>query len=280
MAQLKDTIVNGKLEVTGETNLLGGVTAETRQNINYIGNNPITVTDDDTVENWIALGTCHAYFNTVILNSQPQQHGFLENIVANPNVISQVFTSYTTGTVSRKWARTGSLTYGLSSWVMIYDNNSPQYIKISKDSDTTDYSTSYNYFDPFRTANVQIIRGNFTVRGNNFNTFGDRSDYNVCGIEIGKDINTVRISYSVRFLNNSETKTILYAGLYRLRNGSSTFISLNTISQDYGRVTLANSTITTVQEGDFIFIQGYKGTKTLDIDVIATGTQMVIEAIR
>ena len=282
MAQLIDTTVNGKLEVIGETNLLGTITPETRQSINYIGENPILNTDNDTVENWIALGTGHAYFNANILNSQPVQHGFFENIVADPNAVSQVFTSYTTGTISRKWARTGSITYGWGDWVMIHNENTPQYIKIYKTNDTTDYSTSYNYFDPLCDGiTTSIVKGNLEAGSYTFDTYGDRSNYLVRGVYIGAGVHIIRISYSVRFLNNSETRTVLLAAPYRLRNGTSSIIAQSHLTQGYGRATLSDSSIVTAQEGDFIFLQGYKGTKSLDIDVIGgTGTQMTIEVIR
>lgn len=283
MAQLKDTTVNGNLEVAGETNLLSKVTSDTRQNINYIGNNPILNTDEDTSENWIALGSGHAYFRSSILQSQPATYGFLENIVCGTN-IHQVFTSWTSGTINRKWVRTGNLDYPLDGdWVQFINENYPQYIKIYKTSDTEGMSTSYNYFEPFHGGvTTTLVRGEGLSAGTYvFDTFGDRTDYTVRGIYIGAGIRTVRISCNVRLVNNTDTRMAHSLSNYRLRNGASTRIGEHRDSVAYGAVSLGFSTITTVQEGDFLFLQVWKGLKTNVVDIIGGNcTQMVVEVIR
>ena len=282
MAQLKDTTVNGNLEVAGETNLLSKVTSDTRQNINYIGINPILNTDEDTTENWMAFGSGHAYFGSSILQSQPATYGFLENIVCDTN-IHQVFTSWTSGTTNRKWVRTGNLNYPLDGdWIQLINENYPQYIKIYKTTDTEDYSTSYNYFDPFnRGTTTSIIRGNLSAGSYTFSTFGDRTDYTAYGIYIGPDIRTIRISYSIRFLNTSDTNLYINAGLYRLRDGVSSLVASQSTTRDYGRLSLGASSISLTQEEDFYFIQCYRSSKAAQVNVISgSSTQIAIDVLR
>lgn len=280
MAQLIDTTVNGKLEVIGETNLLGTITPETKQNINFIGWNPILNASEDTVENWKLLGTGFAYISGEnMVTDSPATYGIVQNMVYANEVRQMWFSMYN----GKTFHRGGSVDGGWSgTWRMFHDSETPQYIKIYKTNDTTDYSTSYNYFDPlYGGTTTSIIRGNLSAGSYTFDTYGDRSNYLVRGIYIGAGIHTIRISYSTRFLNNSSTNTILYTAPYRLRNGSSSVLAQSHLTQGNGRAVLSASTISTVQEGDFIFLQGYKGTKTLDIDVIGgAGTQMTIEVIR
>ena len=56
-------------------------TAEARQNINFIGTNPIASAEDDTPENWAKLGSGFAYINANVLNNQPTTYCFVENKV-------------------------------------------------------------------------------------------------------------------------------------------------------------------------------------------------------
>lgn len=253
--------------------------AEARQNINFIGVNPIASVEEDTTANWAAFGTGVAYISgDDKVSNQPYTYGFIENHVYN-SIVRQIWYSQSTG--GSMWIRAGIASGWYTDWIKIHSDETPQYIKIYKTSDTTDYDTAYNYFDPlYGGVTVGISRGNLTAGTYNFNTYGDMSNYTARGIYIGTGIRTVRISYSVRMTNQSETRTVLSVTLYRLRNGTSTKISLSRFTQSYGAVVLSSSSITTVQEGDFIFLQAYKG-YDLDVDVIGgNDTQMVIEAIR
>ncbi len=101
--------------------------ADARQNLNYIGVNPIASIDDDTPTNWAALGTGHAYISgSGKLNSQPATYGVIENMVVNETVF-QTFISHTTGSVGTKWTRTGKT--GWDAWVKALDENSGIQIK-------------------------------------------------------------------------------------------------------------------------------------------------------
>ena len=181
-----------------------------------------------------------------------------------------------------RWKISGGNLTLVSSAVAPVSSALPSYIKIYKTNDTTNYNTTYNYFDPFYGGTtIVLVRGEFSAGTYTFSSWGDRTDESIHGVYVGAGVNTVRISYSVRFLNNAESRTVLSGTLFRCRNGTSSRLATAQITQGYGRAFASNSTITSVQEGDFIYVQGYKGTASLKVDVIgSTDTQLVVEAIR
>lgn len=95
---------------------------EARQNINYIGTNPITKPGDDTPANWVALGTGVAYFDgSGKLNKQPTAYGFVKNIVVG-TIVYQTF--YSMNGNSPVWNRSGNSSGWYSSsanWVKQLD---------------------------------------------------------------------------------------------------------------------------------------------------------------
>ena len=280
MAQLIDTTVNGKLEVTGETNLLGNITPETRQNINFIGTNPIASLEEDTTETWAALGTGVAYISgDDKVSNQPYTYGFIENYVYN-SVVRQIW--YSQSIQGGMFIRAGIASGWYTDWIKMHSDETPQYIKIYKTSDTESMSTSYSYFEPFHGGTTTTItRGNLSADSYTFDTFGDRSDYVVRGIYIGEGIHTVRVSCTVRLVNNTDSRMAHSLALYRLRDGTSTRIAEHRDSMAYGSISLGFSTITTVEEGDFLFLQVWKGVKANVVDIIGGNcTQMVVEVIR
>ena len=257
--------------------------ASVRQNINFIGTNPLASLEEDTTANWASLGTGVALIdrNGVIAGKPISTGGFIHNLVVG-DFVFQTWYTLSSDTTIYKRAGNANGWYGGGDWVKSFDSRTPQYIKIYKTEDEDAYSTSYNYFDPLSGGvTTSILRGNLEAGTYTFGTYGDRSDYTVRGIYIGEGINTIRVSYSVRFLNNTTTDTILLANAYRFRNGSSTIVTSSQLTQGYGRAILSGSSITTVQEGDFIFLQGYRGARSLDVDVMGGNyTQLVVEAIR
>ena len=99
-------------------------TAEARQNINFIGTNPIASAEDDTPANWIALGTGHAYINgSEKLKSQPTAYGYLETRVYGTSRVEQIFKSNMNGsTMLRTWKRAGGTSSGwFKEWALILD---------------------------------------------------------------------------------------------------------------------------------------------------------------
>lgn len=165
----------------------------------------------------------------------------------------------------------------------------PGYCKIVKKADTTDYSTSYNYFDPFygtteTTSNMgeHIYQDSITLA-----TFGDRTNYTVTGIRIGANVNFVKVAGSVRYANESTSSVAIHTIVYRRRTNEDGTISsaiCQTIVDGTAGSTRCSHTINTlvdVQEGDFIGFQSYKGISDRNVDVLHTtyATQMTVQAI-
>lgn len=104
--------INGELDLSTELAISEGGTgattaADARQNINYIGTNPISTTADDTPANWIALGTGVAYYNKDgLLNNQPYAYGFLFNQTTGISLVAQTFFSMSGSSVT--YTRSGS----------------------------------------------------------------------------------------------------------------------------------------------------------------------------
>ena len=127
-----DWVENGVIPIknggTGANNA-----AIARQNINFIGVNPIASIEEDTPANWAALGTGVAYINKAgMLANQPSTYGFVENRVYN-KLISQTF--YSRNGNRPLWHRSGTesdwYTYSATgaTWVKSLDENSGIQIK-------------------------------------------------------------------------------------------------------------------------------------------------------
>lgn len=91
-----------------------------RQNINMIGLNPITTTDDDTPKNWAKLGSGIAYFDAKYLTNQPVTNCFVENKV-HGNVVHQ--TCWRRGDNAKTYVRNGSTSGWEIDWTRILDED-------------------------------------------------------------------------------------------------------------------------------------------------------------
>ena len=109
--------------ITIEDGGTGGATRRSAfENLVYIGQNPVTNTDDDTVNNWCSIGAGYARFNadgTVI--AKPSKFGILRNYVTGNrevyqtwNVIGSSLTYHRSGNADNGWA---------CSWTKIYDES-------------------------------------------------------------------------------------------------------------------------------------------------------------
>ena len=101
---------------------------EARQNLNFIGVDPITSAANDTPANWAALGTGYASFSSNVLNNQPYQYGIVENVVTGIWV-TQKFISLRG--YSEVWYRSGNINSGWyagsENWVKTIGTNSIEY---------------------------------------------------------------------------------------------------------------------------------------------------------
>ena len=97
---------------------------ELRKSVNYIGINPITKPEDDTVANWVAVGSGWAYINASgKLANQPTQWGFVENIVAD-NLCYQVWHSQTiTGVMYHRGGSVANGWYDEGKWLPLAEAN-------------------------------------------------------------------------------------------------------------------------------------------------------------
>ena len=95
-----------------------------RQNINFIGEDPIASVDEDLPEKWAVFGTGHAYISGAgTLSGKPANNGIVES-VAYGTLVIQVFTSWASGTTGRKWSRIGNNTYGwATAWTQLLDES-------------------------------------------------------------------------------------------------------------------------------------------------------------
>lgn len=123
---MEDGIVEAKEEVrsieTGGTNANNA--ADARQNINFIGTNPIANPEDDTPANWIALGTGVAFISTSgKLKNQPVAYGYLENYTDGNYIYQAIHSLNGKSTV---WSRSGTKNdwySGSANWVKQLDEN-------------------------------------------------------------------------------------------------------------------------------------------------------------
>lgn len=155
-----------------------------------------------------------------------------------------------------------------------------------KTSDTTSYSTSYNYFSPLNgdgTASTDIEIGSGLTFGKKSVTYGDRTNNSVYGFTIGAGISVIKVCFSVRYLNNHTSQLALSSTVYRDRNGTSDIVyGISDSATASSRLSQTGEAYISVQQGDFIYLGGYRGVKNSDVDVISTNnaTNMSVEVIQ
>lgn len=104
----------------------GGTNADNRKdamfNMAFIGENPITTTANDTVENWVNLGTGYAWYNgSGQLLNQPNNYGMLINMVSGVEV-TQIWKSHATGAM---FVRSGNKAGWGHAWAKVFDTLNP-----------------------------------------------------------------------------------------------------------------------------------------------------------
>ena len=102
---------------------------EARQNINFIGLNPIASVGDDTPANWAALGTGTAQYNTNgLITDQPSTYATVENIVVGDGNVIQIW--HKQGTAPNPvYYRVGYPVGWRHSWVKMLDETNGIQIK-------------------------------------------------------------------------------------------------------------------------------------------------------
>jgi hypothetical protein len=97
--------------------------AQARQNLNYLGRNPVTE-ETDTTAVWSSFGSSSAYISGYgHIVDQPDENGFIESHVTETGLVSQLWHSQTgTGTI---YKRAGSTVDGIwydKSWTKLFDS--------------------------------------------------------------------------------------------------------------------------------------------------------------
>ena len=108
------------VELCGAANIPKHIhnTAEDRQNINFIGANPIASLEEDTSENWAKLGTGIAGYSTLgMITDQPSQYGILVNQVYGDTV----FQKWCGTNVNGVWYRRGNRNGWQGTWIRVLD---------------------------------------------------------------------------------------------------------------------------------------------------------------
>lgn len=165
----------------------------------------------------------------------------------------------------------------------------PSFIKVYRTTDVTNLSTSYNYFDPLTGANghaVDFQQGNLSQVSQTVTTFGDRSNYAVQGVRIGKNINKVRVTANVSHANQTSYYFFMKTLICMVRDDTVIGVASNGQRMYEEEQMIHNlSTIIEVTEGDFICLMGYKGVASRNVHVQASVnshpkmTHLCVEAI-
>ena len=113
-----------------------------RQKLNFIGINPIASVAEDTVANWLALGTGIASYDTAgLLINQPQQYGTVFNMVSGNNV-RQMWFNLAGGNV---YHRGGNQNGWNHTWrKMLDETNGIQMVKLWENASPTSDFVSQN----------------------------------------------------------------------------------------------------------------------------------------
>lgn len=155
----------------------GGTNAQTsaiaRQNINFIGIDPLTSPAEDTVGNWIALGSGIAYISDEgVLANQPERYGYILNIVNDP-FVSQLF--FTQNSSVHTYKRAGAKTstwYNRGNWTkMLDENNGVQIEKIWENASlSSDFAAQTITLDDYSSKCDLFIMEFRTLKGYYYET--------------------------------------------------------------------------------------------------------------
>lgn len=102
---------------------LGGTGAKTKKdafkNLAFLGQNPIDSVENDTIENWVSLGSGFAWISELDrLNNQPSNYGLLINYVPNSYEVTQIWKTHSSGPM---FIRSGNRNGWGQQWTKLYD---------------------------------------------------------------------------------------------------------------------------------------------------------------
>jgi len=150
-------------------------------------------------------------------------------------------------------------------------------VQMTLKNDITNYATDSNYFHPFSASgnNEVIAIGKKIQYGQRPATdYGGRTNQTVYGVLVGEDVPYVKVSPTIRYLNNSTSSVNINTYIYVVRDGTSKAVkaSSDTVPASSRYTAAYTHIVDSLQSGDFIFIVSYKSTASRDVDVISSNS--------
>lgn len=149
-----------------------------------------------------------------------------------------------------------------------------------------DFSTNYQYFCPFAgdtDVSLDFSFGDKLTLNRKTVAYGDRTSNNVYGITIGSNVSIIKVNFSIRYMNNHSSSVAVNTLISKVRDNQTADIMYgsSTTIPSSSRLTQTGSFYLEVEEGDFIFLAGFRSIKSADVNVIATdnATNMSVEII-
>jgi hypothetical protein len=158
----------------------------------------------------------------------------------------------------------------------------PNYIQFYKTADEETYNASYNYFAPFN-GDDEITEGVSLGEGLKITkkslTFGDRDiASSTWGIEVGKGVKCIFASVGVRYGNPNSSEVAISTFFYRNRKGTNVIYGSIADTITKPRYTGVLNYLIPVEEGDFVYVVGYRSVKSVDINVMSANASTSFRA--
>lgn len=202
--------------------------AEARQNINFIASNPIASFDDDTVENWMALGTGIAYVSEGILKHPSLTvASILENNVVERNgykFINQTIRPLSG--VGKVLYRAGNESgwYSSGNWVeSLNEKNGVQLVKIWENASTSS-AFAEQEISNISTDNTTFIMAVFNMSTENTRKYVFFAPIGFYGeaLRIGNIDTSSTIAYYQRRFALTSAGKLMFTNTYLRQSSNST----------------------------------------------------------
>lgn len=199
--------------------------AEARQNLNFLGKNPVTI-DTDTPSTWIALGTGIAYISASgYIIEQPYNYGFIENVVSDTGLVKQIWHTQTASGSIYKRAGTKNGWYS-ESWTKVFDSES--FIPVKNGGIGTNTSVDIGETEHLKCVNRFVTEMNRVAAqlGMSNSTFKTPSG------DCSKPINKTKTSADINY-NSYTTASDMMRLLAAARHSPSVLAIMGTLSYKF-----------------------------------------------
>lgn len=149
-------------------------------------------------------------------------------------------------------------------------------VQMTLNTNITDFNTSYKHFFPFGASgnNTVIDVGKKIQYGYITGVdYGDRTNQTVYGVQVGAGVPYVKVSPTIRYLNNNTSVANVTTYIDVIRDGTVTTrkIIADTVPASARHTVSFSYLLNDLKENDFIFIHSWSN-KT-DIDVISSDNE-------